>query len=380
VGGGSGALVTWTEADVAAMRRAVRLAWGGAGRTETNPIVGSVVVADGATVGTGYHRQSGVAHAEIVALDVAGERARGATLYASLEPCVHFGKTPPCVDRIVQAGIARVVVATLDPDPRVRGRGVRMLRDAGVRVDVGCLEVSAVLDNLGYCRDRLGLEETVTLKAAVSSDGMVARAPGRRDDVTGDAARRDVHALRALHDAVIVGAETARVDRPRLDCRLLDPRPDADPVPVVLDSTLRVPVGNAWSDAGREFVVITSAEADESRARALEAVGGRVVRCPTAGRGVDIGAALDALRERGLSRVLVEGGPRVLASFLESDRWDALWVYRSPVVFGPGGVPLSTERGRESDVEIVGRDERRRFVNEGRFDAMREQFDTLLGD
>jgi diaminohydroxyphosphoribosylaminopyrimidine deaminase/5-amino-6-(5-phosphoribosylamino)uracil reductase len=242
------------------------------------------------------------------------------------------------------------------------------------------MDARAILDNLGYFRDRLGFEETVTLKVAVSSDGMVARGPGRRDEVSGEAARRDAHALRALHDAVVVGVETARVDRPALDCRLLDPRPGVDPVPVVLDSTLRLPARNAWSDEGREFVVITTADADATRAHAIEAAGGRVVRCPTARGGVDVGAALDALRARGLSRVLVEGGPRVLASFFASDRWDALWVYRSPVVFGPGGVSFSGERGRETDAQTVGGDERRRFVNEARFDAVRERFDAMLGE
>ncbi len=380
MGAGAGTPAAWTEADVDAMRHAVRLAWRGAGRTETNPIVGSVVVADGVTVGAGFHREDGIAHAEIVALQRAGARARGATLYASLEPCVHYGKTPPCVDRIIESGIARVVVATLDPDPRVRGRGVDMLRAAGIRVDVGCLGGSALLDTLGYYRDRLGLGGTVTLKAAVSSDGMVARASGRRDDVTGEAARRDVHALRALHDAVIVGIETALVDRPRLDCRLLDPRPAADPVPVVLDSNLRLPATNPWSDAGREYLVIARAGADASRASALEASGGRVVWCPAGPGGVDVAAALAELRARGLARVLVEGGPRVLASFHASNQWDALWVYRSPAVFGSAGVPLSPLPGRECDVSTVGDDERRRFVNAERFDAMLDRLDALLGE
>jgi diaminohydroxyphosphoribosylaminopyrimidine deaminase/5-amino-6-(5-phosphoribosylamino)uracil reductase len=226
------------------------------------------VVSAGREVASGHHRRFGDAHAEVLALDGAGERARGATLYVSLEPCAHHGHTPPCVDRILAAGIARVVAPAPDPDARVNGRGIARLRERGIRVDVGGEATAAVLENLGYYRQRLGLGPTVTLKIAASADGMAARARGQRDDVTGAAARREVHGLRALHDAVVVGVETALIDRPRLDCRLLEGGVDREPMPVVIDTHLRTEADNAWSRAGRPFVVVTGPHVDARSKRA----------------------------------------------------------------------------------------------------------------
>jgi diaminohydroxyphosphoribosylaminopyrimidine deaminase / 5-amino-6-(5-phosphoribosylamino)uracil reductase len=373
----------WDEADRAMMRQAIGVAWGGAGRTGANPMVGAVVVTDGGVVGEAFHRQAGIAHAERVALDIAGERARGGTLYASLEPCSHHGRTPPCVDRIVESGVARVVVAAPDPDARVRGRGIAALRARGIQVDVGCLVESALLDNLAYVRDRLAPGPTVTLKIALSADGMVARARGRRDDVTGVEARRDVHLLRAAHDAVVVGVETALVDDPRLDCRLLAASPDRDPVPVVLDSNLRLPPDNAWSRAGREYIVVAGPDADSGRAQRLQGGGGRVVRVAGgATGGVDIRAAFEALNAMGLARILVEGGPRVFASVVDAGCWDALWTYRAPVSFGRDGVALGRspdELGRRVDIDRIGNDERVRAINPPRVDPLLERLRALVG-
>ncbi|HEX5133418.1 MAG TPA: bifunctional diaminohydroxyphosphoribosylaminopyrimidine deaminase/5-amino-6-(5-phosphoribosylamino)uracil reductase RibD [Candidatus Krumholzibacteria bacterium] len=355
---------SWTESDHALMRTAAGLAWSGAGRTGTNPIVGSVVSRDGRIIATGFHGEKGIAHAEVVALDAAGEAARGATLYASLEPCAHHGRTPPCTDRIIAAGVARVVIPALDPDERVNGRGVALLRAAGIQVDIGCEAGSAILDNLGYYHDRLGLPSLVTIKMALSGDGMVARAPGRRDTVTGEAARTQVHALRALHDAVLVGIETLLADAPRLDCRLLNPAPDRIPVPVVLDSHLRTPAENAWSRAGRPFIVVTVPGPAADRVRAIEARGGRVFTCTPSTHGPDVGAAVAALAAAGLRRILVEGGPRVVASLVATGCWDAAWYYRAPVVFGPGGVPATPAAapGDVVDRVRVGDDERVRSI------------------
>jgi diaminohydroxyphosphoribosylaminopyrimidine deaminase/5-amino-6-(5-phosphoribosylamino)uracil reductase len=185
--------VAWSALDGEAMNRARDLARSGAGRTGPNPIVGAVVIREGREVGSGYHGRLGDLHAEVVALDQAGDAARGATLYVSLEPCAHHGRTPPCVDRIIQSGVSRVVCPAIDPDGRVRGRGIAALRAAGIRVDVGCLSDAAILDTLAFYRDRLELGGTVSLKMAISEDGMVARARGRRDDVTSEAARADAH-------------------------------------------------------------------------------------------------------------------------------------------------------------------------------------------
>jgi diaminohydroxyphosphoribosylaminopyrimidine deaminase/5-amino-6-(5-phosphoribosylamino)uracil reductase len=332
------------------MRRALELAWRAAGRTRPNPMVGAVVVAGGRVVGEGYHQRCGEAHGEVVALDDAGEGARGATMYVTLEPCAHHGRTPPCVDRILDAGVSRVVMTTLDPDGRVDGRGVEILRRAGVRVDVGCLSAAAVVQNPGYYGDRLGLGQTVTLKMAATMDGKIASAPGRRDDVTGAAARVHVHAMRALHDCVVVGADTVLVDTPRLDCRLADTDPShplAVPVPVLLDSRLRIGTENRWTAEGRRFVVVTGPDAPADRRRALEDGGATVLACDPGPGGVSIPGALDALATEGFSRVMVEGGASVFTSFLNSGCWDALYLFQSTRWFGESGVPLV--RGERSD-------------------------------
>ena len=366
-----------SQLDRTFLNRARELARLGAGRTGSNPIVGAVAVKDGAVVATGFHREQGDRHAECLALERAGERARGATLYVTLEPCVHQGRTPPCVDGIIRSGVARVVCPSIDPDPRVRGRGAAALRAAGVQVDVGCAAEAAILDNMPFFHDRLGIPETITLKAAVSADGMVARARGRRDDVTSEAARRDVHALRALHDAVVIGIETLLIDSPRLDCRLLADAVDRDPIPVVLDTHARTPLDTVWSREGREFIVVCSTQAETARVEALSRVGARVVRVSAGSDGVDVRGVVRALAAEGLSRILVEGGPRVFRSFVAAGEWDLLWLYRSPQEFGESGVPLFTSReqkipGRVVDDIAIGDDRRLGFVNEPRWSALIE--------
>lgn len=359
------------------MNRARELARLGAGRTGPNPIVGAVVVKDGDVVATGFHREQDDTHAEVVALDRAGELARGATLYVTLEPCAHQGRTPPCIDRILRSGVARVVCPSIDPDARVRGRGVAALRANGVHVDVGCQADACILDALPFFHDRLGYSSTVTLKMAVSSDGMVARAPGRRDDVTSEEARRDVHALRAMHDAIVIGIETLLIDGPRLDCRFLPNGVDRDPVPVVLDTHARTPLDTVWSREGREFIVVCSTEAETTRLDALSRVGARIVRVRESACGLDVSETVRALAAERRSRILVEGGPNVFKSFVHAGQWDALWLYRSPRAFGPAGVPLFTSplesiSGRVVDDTAIGEDRRVGSVNDARWSAMVE--------
>jgi diaminohydroxyphosphoribosylaminopyrimidine deaminase/5-amino-6-(5-phosphoribosylamino)uracil reductase len=362
--------VPWAEADVAWMREARALAWLGAGWTWSNPMVGAVVVAEGEVVGAAYHHRSGESHAECLALAAAGPRARGATLYVNLEPCVHEGRTPPCVEGIVRAGIARVVIPVLDPDPRVCGRAVASLVARGIRVDSGCEGASAILDNHGYYHHRLGLPPAVTLKLATSRDGMVARARGRRDRVTGAEAQIDVHRLRAVHDAVVIGAETARIDRPVLDCRLLSERVDREPAVVVFDTSLSLASEPHWPERGRDYLVVSGENAPAERERAIEARGGRVLRCATDGGGVRVEHALARLAGAGYTRILVEGGPRLFRSFLASGAWDAMWHYQASADFGPDGVamaahdtPLATTLGTPVDEIALGADVRRRYVN-----------------
>jgi diaminohydroxyphosphoribosylaminopyrimidine deaminase/5-amino-6-(5-phosphoribosylamino)uracil reductase len=318
--------------------RAIDLAWVAAGKTQPNPLVGAVVVKDGKVLGTGYHRRYGEDHAETIALESAGEEARGSTLYVTLEPCAHQGNTPPCVDQIIASGVARVVVPTLDPDQRVNGKGMRTLRENGIRADVGPGSERALLLNLPYFKSKLGLGPAVTLKMAVTLDGKIASRHGGRDDITGIESRRMVHRLRAIHEGVLIGIDTFTTDSPRLDCRLLDGvKP---PVPVLIDSDLEFPAENPWL-AERGVFILTASEPPRQKADALSKAGARVIPCETRGRRIDIAAAVEALHRAGMASVLVEGGARVFSSFAESGAWDGMFVFVSPGLFGPDGVGLA---------------------------------------
>lgn len=323
-----------TVADEAFIARAIDLAWLGAGRTRPNPLVGAVVAGGRDVVGEGFHAGYGLDHAEEVALEKAGERARGGTLYVTLEPCAHHGNTPPCVDRIIESGVRRVVVSTLDPDSRVDGRGISALREAGIDVAVGCCAERALLLNIGYFKQKLGLGRTVTLKMATSLDGCIASRPGTRSEITGQEARRFVHRLRAEHRAVLVGIDTLLVDRPRLDCRLLESV--EDPVPVVLDSSHRFPDDYRWSTDERPFVVASLSGGGPM------GTAGEVIECDASNGRIELGSVLARLEARGLDTVLVEGGAEVFTSFLERGEWDALHFFLSARVLGPGGVSLTT--------------------------------------
>ena len=367
------------------MSRARELARLGAGRTWTNPMVGAVVVRDGEVVASAYHRRLGEAHAETLVLAAAGNRARGATLYVSLEPCAHHGHTPPCVESVLAAGIERVVIPAPDPDARVAGLGIETLRARGVHVDVGCGAAHAILDNHGYYHDRLGMARTVTLKIATSLDYKVSRAPGQRDRITGDPAQLDTHRLRAVQDAIVIGATTARVDRPLLDCRLLEAGVDHEPAIVVFDTELSLASDATWPAPGRDYVVVCRGDADESRARMIEARGGRVVRCRPFGRLVDVNDALEKLGALGFRRILVEGGAHLMMSFVMAQAWDALWHYQSHEQFGPGGVGVNAlpTWGLAVDEMPLGDDTRRRYVHAASWErltaALGERTSTAAG-
>ncbi len=318
--------------------RAIDLAWLAAGKTQPNPLVGAAVVKEGKVLGVGYHPEYGEEHAETIALERAGKASQGSTLYVTLEPCAHHGNTPPCVDQVIAAGVARVVIPTLDPDERVNGNGVRILREAGIRVDVGRRAERALLLNLGYFKSKLGMGPAVTLKMAVTLDGKIASARGRRDDITGIDSRRMVHRLRAVHDGVLVGIDTVEIDSPLLDCRLLDSvRP---PVPVVIDPALKFPASHAWLE-GRRPVIVTTCDSSTEREEALTRGGARVVRCGGTDSTIDPGAVAAKLRDLGISSVLVEGGGKVFSSFAGTDVWDGMFIFVSPVLFGPQAVDLA---------------------------------------
>ncbi|MBN2800143.1 MAG: bifunctional diaminohydroxyphosphoribosylaminopyrimidine deaminase/5-amino-6-(5-phosphoribosylamino)uracil reductase RibD [Deltaproteobacteria bacterium] len=314
------------------MDLALSLARQGVGQTAPNPSVGAVVVRDGELLGAGWTRPAGGAHAEVVALEAAraaGHDLQGATMYVTLEPCCHHGKNPPCTDAILAAGLSRVVAGIEDPFPPMQGKGLEILRHAGVEVALGvraeaCAEVVG-----GFTRAISHGLPLVTCKAGVSADGRIATAAGESQWITGPEARAHSNALRGTHDAILVGIGTVLADDPRLTCRV---QQGVDPVPVVLDSELRIPADAALLRSTRRALILT---AEDAPARALDA---DVVRIPRGEGGVDIEAALRVVAGRGLHRVLVEGGGLVHRSLFDAGLVDHLLLYLGGVLI-PGGRP-----------------------------------------
>ncbi|HEX5318357.1 MAG TPA: bifunctional diaminohydroxyphosphoribosylaminopyrimidine deaminase/5-amino-6-(5-phosphoribosylamino)uracil reductase RibD [Stellaceae bacterium] len=319
--------------DLAAMRAALALARRGLGNTWPNPAVGCVLVNEGRVVGRGWTQPGGRPHAETEALRRAGPAAKGATAYVTLEPCAHHGKTPPCAGALIAAGVARVAAAIEDPDPRVAGKGLARLRAAGIVVDEGLCAAEAEEVNAGFLqRVRTG-RPLVTLKLAATLDGRIATASGESRWITGPAARERAHALRAGHDAILVGTGTVIADDPELTCRLPG-LTDRSPLRIVFDRHLRIP------PAARVFAppcwVLTAApDAPELRARGVE-----VVPAPP-----DLGETLRVLGARGLTRVLVEGGGRLAASLLAAGLVDRLVWMRAPMAIGGEGIPAIAALG-----------------------------------
>jgi diaminohydroxyphosphoribosylaminopyrimidine deaminase/5-amino-6-(5-phosphoribosylamino)uracil reductase len=330
-------------ADARFMQLALTLGRRGQGRTWPNPAVGAVVVKDGVIVGRGWTQPGGRPHAEPEALKRAGEAARGATLYATLEPCSHFGKSPPCVDAIIAAGIARVVSAIEDPNPEVAGQGHAKLRAAGIKVDIGAGAAEAAHDHAGHFRRIRDKRPHVILKLAVSSDDKIGAAGHKAVAITGEAAKARVHLLRAQCDGILVGIGTVLADDPLLTCRL--PGMEArSPVRLVLDRALRIPGTSKLVHSAREtpLWVMTSNLSEAPAAMKLGAAGAQVIRVATTTSpppGLDLLAVLHALAERGITRLLVEGGARVASSFVAAGLVDEVWLLRGPDPVGAGGVP-----------------------------------------
>lgn len=317
------------------MRHALRLAERGWGRVAPNPLVGAVVVRDGEVVGEGWHAEYGEPHAEVHALAAAGERARGATLYVTLEPCAHWGKTPPCTDAVGRAGVARVVIAARDPNPRAAG-GAAVLREAGIEVEegVGAQAAHDLDPAFFYQYSPLGsVRPLVALKLALSLDARVADATGRSAWITGEAARAEVHRLRAGFDAVAVGIGTALADDPRLTARGAA-LPRVAPVRAVFDRALRLPLDGRLVRSATEVPVrvIASPNPPADRAAALERAGVCVVTA------ADLAAGLVALRAEGIASVLVEGGAALAAALLRDGLVDWLHLFYAPIVLGSGAL------------------------------------------
>jgi diaminohydroxyphosphoribosylaminopyrimidine deaminase/5-amino-6-(5-phosphoribosylamino)uracil reductase len=330
------------EADQRFMQLALTLGRRGLGRTWPNPAVGAVVVKDGVIVGRGWTQPGGRPHAEPEALRRAGEAARGATLYVTLEPCSHFGRSPPCADAVIAAGISRVVATIEDPNPLVAGQGHAKLRAAGIMVDVGLCAAEAAHDHAGHFRRVRDKRPHVILKLAVSSDEKIAAGGHKPVAITGEAARTRVHLLRAQCDAILVGIGTVRADDPVLNCRL--PGMEArSPVRVVLDRALRISGTSKLVHSARQtpLWVMTSDLAEAPAAAKLGAAGAQVIHVATTTSppGLDLAAVLHALSEKGISRLMVEGGARVASSFVAAGLVDEIWLLRGPGTIGADGIP-----------------------------------------
>ena len=332
--------MTLSDRDERYMKLALRLAAKGRGQTSPNPIVGAVVVAGGRIVGQGYHRRAGGPHAEVFALQQAGRRAVGGTLYVTLEPCCHTNKrTPPCTPLIEKSGVRRVVIAQTDPNPLVSGRGIRRLRRAGLRVDTGCCAEDARPLNRVYSHWMETGRPLVILKAGMTLDGKIATATGESRWITGEAARRDAHRLRSEVDAVVVGIGTVLKDDPTLTARLserplrLAPR---QPIRLVIDSLLRIPqkarILSRLQDA--HTLVVTTRKASVRKIGLLRRNGIDVLVLPSRDHGVSLDALCRQLGRLGIRSLLVEGGSTLNASFLRSRLIDRIVLYVAPLLLG----------------------------------------------
>lgn len=322
------------------MKMALSLAERGLGIVAPNPAVGCLIVKDGVVVGRGWTQKGGRPHAETEALARAGEAARGATAYVTLEPCAHHGRTPPCAGALIEAGVARVVGAVSDPDPRVAGKGYAMLREAGIEVIENVLEAEARALNQGFFLKVMDGRPLVTLKLATSADGKTATHSGHSRWITGEAARARGHLLRATHDAIMVGSATAIVDDPMLDCRLPGLE-DRSPIRIVADGRLRLPLTSKLvrdARAGAPVWLLTMAGGDAARRAAFEECGVELIDVPKgADEHMDMQKALGLLGERGITRLLVEGGARLAASLIRAHRVDRIEWFCAPRIIGGDG-------------------------------------------
>lgn len=348
--------------DVAFMRRALALARRGLGGTDPNPAVGCVLVREGRVVGEGFHARAGGPHAEVAALERAGEAASGACAYLTLEPCSHTGRTPPCADRLITAGVTRVVAAVSDPDPRVQGRGLGRLEEAGVEIGPGCLEAEARALNAGFFKRARTGRPWVTLKLATSLDGRTATQAGESRWITSEAARADVHRLRHRHAAILTGSATVLADDPALTVRIPEGS-DLQPLRVVLDGSLRTPPGSGVVTGPGRCLVLTGSEPPAEARWALEAAGAEVMGLPEASEGgVDLATVWNELGRREINSVLVECGATLAGAALAGNWVDRLVTYQAPTLLGAGsramlGGPPIESMDQRRDLTILERRE-----------------------
>lgn len=317
------------------MRRALSLARRGVGKTSPNPAVGCVIVKDGAIVGEGWHRRAGTPHAEVHALRQAGEAARGADLYVTLEPCSHHGKTPPCADAVVAAGVGRVFAGMVDPNPLVSGQGLARLKDAGIAVEAGLLEAECRRINEPFIKQVTTGLPFVVFKCAMTLDGRIAAASGDSRWITSEASRREVHRLRSKMDAVMVGVETAIADDPLLTVRHVR---GENPVRVVVDSRLRLPLTAALLHDGAAETVIATRESGPARHEAFTALGAKILVCEERDGRVDLTDLMRKLAGLGVQSVLLEGGGTLAGEALRRGLIDKFLFFYAPKILGGEGI------------------------------------------
>jgi diaminohydroxyphosphoribosylaminopyrimidine deaminase/5-amino-6-(5-phosphoribosylamino)uracil reductase len=325
------------------MRLALSLAQAALGQTGANPVVGCVVVKDGRIVGLGSHLKRGESHAEVHALNMAGEQAAGSTVYVTLEPCSHYGRTPPCADKLIEAGVKRVVAACRDPNPAVAGKGLKRLIDHGIEVKVGVLEEEALLLNEQFFTYITHQRPFVTLKTAATLDGKIASYTGDSKWITNEASRAYVHTLRHQHQAIMVGVGTVLADNPSLTSRL--EVPSVQPVRIIVDSMLRTPLdAKVIRDGETRTMIVTTERADASRVKQFEQAGVTVLPCG-GGEKVDLRLAMRTLAEHEIASVLLEGGGRLNGSMLEQELVDKIILFYAPKLIGGRNAPGIAELG-----------------------------------
>jgi diaminohydroxyphosphoribosylaminopyrimidine deaminase/5-amino-6-(5-phosphoribosylamino)uracil reductase len=341
--------MSFSADDARFMARAIQLARRGLYTADPNPRVGCVIARDGKMLGEGWHERAGLPHAEIEALSAAGAAARGATAYVTLEPCCHHGRTPPCTDALIRAGIKRVVAAMLDPNPRVAGQGLAALEQAGVAVGVGLLEADADALNPGFLSRMRAARPFVRLKLAASMDGRTALVSGESKWITGEAARRDVQRWRARSAAILTGVETVLADDPSLTVRELEI--GRQPLRVVVDTRLRMP-GNARMLRLPGTTLLATASTDMARARALHQAGAEIVVIPADGGRVNLASLMQTLAAREVNEILVEAGATLCGSLVDAGLVDEVLLYYAPHLMG------ATERGMFAVAPLAAMNER----------------------
>ena len=337
-----GRLAGWGEAaasgqfqdfDEQMMARAISLARNGLGRTSPNPLVGAVIVRDGRIVAEGWHRKAGTPHAEIHALNMAGELARGATVYVSLEPCAHYGRTGPCAKALVEAGVSRVVVAMMDPNPKVAGKGIAILQEAGIQVTTGVLEQEARQLNEVFLKWMTTGLPFVALKTAMTLDGKIATAAGQSQWITNEASRYETHRLRDIYDGILVGINTALADNPSLTTRLKEYQ-GRNPVRIVVDSRARLPLtAKLVTDGAARTIVAVTEQAPAERVEALRSAGVEIIVAGSSNH-VDMHSLMEQLGAMKISSVLVEGGGSVNFSLLQAGLVDRVYAFIAPKLVG----------------------------------------------